>query len=233
METVINEVGAFKRVYRNEKYDGSEIYKDYYKTCELSGFLRKAPPHEKGACRKIEQTIWQSWSMWPGGGHTSIMGTPTVHAVSPQYSNNNNILDDNLMVVNAAVKNSDMVDVFIGSAEDEEKAMSKAHVFNMMDSVSGSSVWVGPVTKNSLYYVGSKMSRKHDIEKIILLTSGTWNGSKESKLKYDFDVNFEAAAKELTDIYKNIYIMAMVYSHPGFKVLYMHNKTIEEVVWTD
>ena len=226
METVVNEVGAFSRVYRNEKYEGSKIYKSYFEICKENDFKRERPNKEKSACNKIESIIWEGGDMWPKGGHSSAVGTQTIHAITMNKYNNRNILDDNHMVMNAMAKNSDSTDVFIGSAEKEQKAIAKAHTVNMMDSLASVNTWVGPVTKNSLYYIGSKMAQKHEIEKIVLLTSGSWTGAAS---KFDYDTNFKAAAMMLTRRYKNIYLMAMVYKYPGFKVIYLHDGEMREV----
>lgn len=160
---------------------------------------------------------------WPEGGHTIMLGTPSALGVSlhPKY---NKIVTSELEIATVAKHTSGSFTIFVGNGVNELKAKAKAYLWDLLGLTNNVDIMIENVTRDSFNHLITKAAEKHTIVKVILLTSGSWSGSKSSLDKLGIDVNFKAPAEYLTKRYPNLYILALVRtSKYVFSVRYLHN----------
>lgn len=160
-----------------------------------------------------------------------LFGTPGPFFASKNKNLSNTIIDDEGCLGHMLMLTCDSVTVIVGDVIDSVKAKIKADHWRSLDSMRGAIVKEETADRDSYTCWITRLVEKYSVCKVILLTSGSWNGSPESFKKYGLDVNFRAPSIRLTEMYQNLHILALrrigeyafdaVYVHNGFeKVIY-------------
>jgi len=181
-------------------------------------------------CKRINQTIQ---NILPQGGAAMIIGTSAPFCAST-YSNNNQIITDNLSVaITLDLTTDEPVTIIVGNAVNPEKAKLKASHWQSINYPNDLIVKVDRVDRDGfMMYVTSFVENHKDVPcKVILLTSGLWNFTNSTKIRFmragiKGDFNFESPSKFLTSRYKNLHILAMTLGVEGsfrFSIRHLHN----------
>jgi multimeric flavodoxin WrbA len=200
-----------------------------YEYCNKSDFIHLAPNKQSN----ISKTILHFMDRYlPRGGTGIVIGTPTAVCTSPGYSRNNLMMDDEKFVVGLLNLQSDICYIFEGAEVNREKAWQKCLDWKSYFTTHDAKVLVGKVDGAAFREQVEKIAEKGGLCKVILLTSGSWNGGRSSK-KYNLDADFKTPAEYLVSKYPNLHILALVSLSPKeFRVRYLH-QSINRLLPTD
>lgn len=191
-----------------------------YNACIEQDLLRNSNQEGK-PCHIISNYIC---NYLPRGGYGLLIGTPTAFCASKNCSNNM-IQVDNLIIA-AMLEHTTIVSptIVIGSALDAEKARKKADDWKSNNATNKCKVITDKVDRDSFSHYVTTLAGKSLICKVVLLTSGNWEGTT-SKSSRGLDLNFKDPSLYLTSIFPKLHILALVRDeiNRGFKAMYLNN----------
>jgi len=194
--------------------------------CKKSGFWRQANA-EGPACETMEKFILNKL---PKGGHGLIIGTALPFFASNHPKGKETIYDDEYAVSQILRMTCDSMTIVIGNGVSRKKAQKKADTLDRLYTMRKARIIVDAVNRDSYSRWITKLIEQYSICKVLLITSGSWEGSAYSYKKFGFDVNFQAPSKYLTSRYSNLHILALrMVGTYKFDVLYVHNG-VERVI---
>jgi len=199
--------------------------------CKDLGIVRSNPCAEKIGSQLIIKCMKEKI---PTGGAAMIFGTATPFCSSLDAANNHMLLSDNEQVAHILEFTTDLRPiVVIGNGVNEEKAYIKYMLWKTNNSTSHYDIKLDIVNRESLMLHAIRMADVNPFCKLIIMTSGTWEGSNTSYRKWGMDTNFRAPCEFLTKRYPNMHIVAMVTGgkegNYWYRVNYLHNGVIETI----
>ena len=211
-----------KVLIQNNQQSKTVDFLEFQKVCRNNNFIRLSK-QETRACETISKFIMDKL---PRGGNSLLIGTPTALCAGISKTFNKKIAADNLMVAHVMRLTSDSLTIAIGSGVDEEKAAKKAAVWKSLTELENPEVITECINRDSYTRLVTRAMEKYSLCKVVLLTSGLWEGSASSRSKYKFDTNFQTPSKHLTNIYPNLHILALTkHLLYKFSVKYVHKGT--------
>ena len=218
-------VYQIRKVIDSIKEDRGLIIKPFKNTiihddCRTRGLMRKCPHKEQSMCEKIVRFLLNL----PYGGDGMLTGTPTAMCVS-DHTKYQLLSIDNLDVATILRYTTDRLNIIVGNGFNEEKAIYKARWWKTYSTTNKADIKVEKVDRESFARRVEKMAKKCSLCKVVLLTSGAWNGTNKTKAKYSgLDVNFRSPSEQLTRKYPGLHILAMtVKGLFKYEVRYLHN----------
>lgn len=207
------------RPYRRKRTKES-IFHEALKKAE---FLMKSPKKWGFAVKIIIENVRKL----PEEGYAVLIGTPNAIAFSNQGNSKYEIIMTEYNLAYILSLTSKELRIEIGNKVSKEKADGKADLWEHFDTFNLAKIRRRTIDKKSFMniidQVANKALREGTICKVVLVTSGHWNGSKNAYRKYGMDLGFKNASIKLTTLYPNLHIFSSIFINDhDFKAVYVH-----------
>lgn len=193
----------------------------------IANRLFRASLKETPICDKIVRVLHgRDRCIIPPGGVGLLIGTPTPLCLLTKTKNlNSSIIFDNLDVARALLETTqEALRIIIGNAIDKDKANAKAYLWRSF-MYCKTLIKTDKIDINSYEYYIKDLLKRYKLVKVILLTSGVWKQTQQSKKKHaGLDLRFEIPSVQLTTKYSGLHILAMCRraSSFDFDLRYLH-----------
>ena len=167
----------------------------------------------------------------PRGGNGLLIGTPGPLFTGASQMNNNNIIVDELFIaIFLEHVTGNPIEIVIGNAHDEIKAMEKASDWKAIDMLhKDTDIKLDVVHRDSFNYYVTKFTSRYTFTKVVLLTGGIWECNIQTARKHNLDLSYADPVRFLTSKFANLHVLALCRKGTGFCVKYVHNGK-EEVI---
>jgi len=198
----------------------------------LKNNLLRGSNKEVIACKKIIDIIQNTI---PKGGAAMMIGTPGPFFACAKSLSNKIVIDNLAINIHLDGTTDKPVIVIVGNAVSQQKAELKASQWKSINYPNDLDVEVDRVDRDgfTMHVTAFVEKNKGSICKVVLLTSGIWGFSKNTKKKFNKagvhgNFNFKDPSKRLTSKYRNLHILAITMDNGvAFDVRYLHDNKEE------